>query len=209
MSKIQEVSPFPLPLPASLASYNELFVKSPDEAIKRLEAQFKKRVSDPVCSVLLAWFYYQTKQTEKAMEYAVKAKVFAPGSPSMSFAPYYLEHPSGFDAWTPDHTYSTELPGFFVDRVLSLDELIERLSSAESSKIMITEHSDVPVDAETEQGDTPIAPYATETLANIYEKQGETELASAIYEILLSKGGDKADHYRAKLNQLRSPKTSD
>jgi hypothetical protein len=209
MSRNQDVRPFPLPLPASLASYNELFVKSPEEAIKRLEAQFKKRVSDPVCSVVLSWFYYQTDQPKRAMEYAVKAKFFAPGSPSMSFAPYFLEHPTGFEAWTPEHTYSTELPGFFVDRALSLDELIERLSSAESSKIMITEHSDVSVDTEIEQGEGPIAPYATETLANIYEKQGETELALAIYEILLTKGGDKADHYQSKIDQLRSTKSSD
>jgi len=209
MSKLEVVNAFPLPLPASLASYNELFVKSPDEAIKRLEAQFKKRVSDPICAVLLAWFYYQTEQTDKALDYAVKAKVFAPGSPGMNFAPYFLEHPSGFDAWIPDTPYTTELPGFYVDRALSLDELIERLSSAEASKIMITEHGNSDTEVDLGEDNPPITPFATETLAGIYEKQGEIDLAIVVYEQLLSNGGDKTEHYQGKIEQLRSSKSND
>jgi tetratricopeptide (TPR) repeat protein len=210
MSNAEDLKTFPLPLPASLSSYNELFAKSPNDAIKRLEAQFKKRLGDPICAVLLAWFYYQTSQRQKAMEYAVKAKVFAPGSPSMGFAPYFLEHPSGFEAWTPETAYSIELPGFFVDRALSLDELIERLSSADSSKIVLTEHSSVETDMSF--NDHPSAGgsiLATETLAGIYEKQGETQLAISVYRQLLDQGGEKSDYYRSKIEALQSKASTD
>lgn len=204
MSKVEELKTFPLPLPASLSSYNELFVKSPAEAIKRLEAQFKKRLSDPICAILLAWFYYQTGDREKALDYAVKAKVFAPGSPSLSFAPYFLEHPSGFEAWTPETAYSIELPGFFVDRALSLDELIERLSAADSSKITLTDHASRDSEVNFDDHTPSTESLATYTLADIYEKQGEIDRAISVYEQLFNQGGEKSEFYRTKIEVLRS-----
>jgi tetratricopeptide (TPR) repeat protein len=193
-------------LPPSLESYNELFTREPSEAIKRLENQFRKREYDPVCAILLAWFYKGVGDSATASDYAVKAKLFAPGSPSLAFSPYHLDHPEHFDANLPLDAYSGELPGFFVDRTLSLDELIERLSSGDSGKITLQEtrvtqsmDADSPVE---ERSDNHV--FATETLAKIYESQGELEKAAQVYELLLERSPDKAGEYSLKVEALRS-----
>jgi tetratricopeptide (TPR) repeat protein len=208
MEKNQELQPFPLPLPPSLASYNDLFMREPQEAIKRLENQFRKREFDPVCSILLAWFYHEVGNRKIATEYAIKAKLYSPGSPLLMFSSYYLDHPEKFEAFVPVDVYEGEKPGFFVDRTLSLDELIERLSSGDNSKIVLNDGS-TPASGQSEPMVTegPVTEvFATETLATIYESHGELEKAAQVYDQLIASKPEKADYFRLKIESLRSAK---
>ncbi len=206
MDNRQGHRPFPLPLPPSLQSYSELFQREPHEAIKRLENQLRKREYDPVCTILLAWFHKEIGDASTASYYAIKAKLFAPGSPLLSFSSYYLDHSDQFDAIVPVDAYEGELPGFFVERTLSLDELIERLSSGDNSKISLQDGpTELKPDAETVLDDTVYDQMlATETLAKIYENQGAHEKAAQVYEALLANSPGKADEYLDKIASLRS-----
>ena len=209
MDNNQDLRPFPLQLPPSLESYNELFMREPHEAIKRLENQFRKREFDPVCAALLAWFYYVVGDRKTAQDYALKAKLCSPGSPFLMYSPYYLEHTQKFEASIPQDVYEGELPGFFVERTLSLDELIDKLSSGDNSKIVMSDglaqvntHT-LPslTDNHTEEL------FATETLANIYESQGELKKAVQVYEMLSISKPEKADEFSRKIESLKSLKT--
>ena len=197
--------PFPLPLPASLLSYNELFPREPAETVRRLEQQFKKREFDPVCALLLAWFHHETGDVAKASLYAVKAKLMAPGSPFFRFTPYYLDHPEQFEARVPEAPFEGELPGFFVDRMLSLDELIERLSGGDVNRISLQEGRSGALSeteglvTEPEAGHV----FATETLAAIYESQGEREKAAQVYALLRERLPERADVFTQKIESLR------
>lgn len=206
MDNNRDLRPFPLQLPPSLESYNELFVREPHEAIKRLENQFRKREFDPICALLLAWFYYATEDRKTAQDYALKATLFSPGSPFLMYSSYYLEHPHNVEASIPQDVYAGELPGFFVDRNLSLDELIDKLSSGDNSKIMMPDglaqvntHT-LPslTDNQTEEL------FATETLANIYESQGELKKAVQVYEMLIINKPEKAAAFSLKIELLKS-----
>jgi len=206
MDKNQELRPFPLPLPPSLESYNELFMREPYESIKRLENQFRKREFDPVCSILLAWFYHVVGSGDIARDYAIKAKLYSPGSPFLMFGPYYLEHPENFEAIVPQDVYEGEKPGFYVDRTLSLDELIERLSSGDNSKIVLNDGA-AAAQQQTESTSTDQSKeevFVSETLATIYESQGELSKAAEVYELLIVSKPDKADYYNLKIESLRS-----
>ncbi len=206
MDKRQGPRPFPLPLPPSLQSYSDLFQREPAEAIKRLENQLRKREYDPVCAILLAWFHKESGDDATAHFYATKAKLFAPGSPFMSFSSYYLDQRDQFEAYVPLDAYDGELPGFFVDRTLSLDELIERLSNGENSKISLQESPPDHIPDSEVHHENPLDDQllATETLAKIYETQGAFEKAAQVYEALLTKNEDKADEYLEKIASLRS-----
>lgn len=205
MDHKQALKPFPLTLPPSLVSYNELFVREPAEAIKRLENQFRKREYDPVCALLLAWFYRETGDVDTSDAYSLKARFFSPGSPFMAYSPFYLDHPEQFEAEVPQDAYENELPGFYVDRTLSLDELIERLSSGDASKISLQE-SDGSVPVENRDGSENAGEdlFATETLAKIYESQGKLEAAAKVYEQLMVSKPAKSDEYRDKVESLRT-----
>lgn len=194
---------FPLTLPASLISYNEMFQQDASEAIKRLEAQAKKRGNDPLCYLLLAWFYLHTGNREKAYDQSRKARCFAPGSPFLEYVVYMLEHPDGFDVNVPDHPFEGELPGFFMDRALSLDELIERLSDSDSTRFTMSEsRTTTSIDFDAQDADDSF--FATETLAKIYESQGEKSKAIAVYERLLETDPDKSDLFTQHIERLKS-----
>jgi len=195
---------FPLTLPTSLVSYNELYQQDSEEAIKRLEAQAKKRGNDPLCYMLLAWFYLHTGNREMAYDQARKARCFAPGSPFLEYVVYMLEHPDGFDVKVPEHPFEGELPGFFMDRALSLDELIERLSDSDSTRFSMSESRSPSTTVEFDAQDADDRFFATETLAKIYESQGETGKAIAVYERLLETDPDKSDHFAQHIERLRS-----
>ncbi|MDZ7693336.1 MAG: hypothetical protein U5K69_19840 [Balneolaceae bacterium] len=66
----------------------------------KLKNHLKKRGPDAVGYFLLAWFYHVEGNKDKAIRAALKAKVFAPGSPLMDKLHYYLSHPDAFEAWT-------------------------------------------------------------------------------------------------------------
>lgn len=197
--------PFPLALPPSLVSYNELFVREPAEAIKRLENQFRKREYDPICALMLAWFYRETGDMSAAESYSQKARLFSPGSPFLAYSPYYLDHPDLFDADVPKDAYENELSAFYVDRTLSLDELIERLSSSDAGKISLQDADNgTPSEWNDGSGGAGEDYFATETLAKIYESQGKLEEAAKVYEQLMSTKPAKTDEYREKIEALRA-----
>jgi tetratricopeptide (TPR) repeat protein len=208
MEKNLELRPFPIPLPPSLESYNELFLRDPNEAIKRLENQFRKREFDPVVALLLAWFYHVTGEHKASVDYALKAKLYSPGSPFLMFSPYYLDHPEKFEAKVPQDVHEGEQPGFFVERTLSLDELIDKLSSGDNSKIVLqdgatqTSGSSEAISTDVENGEI----FATETLAKIYESQGELTKATQVYELLIASKPEKAEEYGLRIKHLKSSK---
>lgn len=205
MKPKQAPKPFPLTLPPSLVSYNELFVREPAEALKRLENQFRKREYDPVCALLLAWFHREMGDLESSGAYSQKARLFSPGSPFLAHSPYYLDHPEQFETVVPTDAYEIELPGFYVDRTLSLDELIERLSSADAGKITLHD-TDGSASGEWNDGSSESDgnEFATETLAKIYESQGKLEEAAKVYEQLMANTPSKTDEYLVKIEALRA-----
>ena len=80
MNRSHLPAPFPLPLPESLKSYDDLFQRDPEEAVRRLETQARKRGPDAVCALLLAWFHLHLGNRTEALEQAARARSFAPGS---------------------------------------------------------------------------------------------------------------------------------
>src|SRR5699024_7434783 len=126
----------PFDIPQSLASYAEHFEEHPQKATERLEKQLAKRGPDAVGYLLLAWFFFRQDKRERAIELAIKARIFAPGSPFLQKFHYYLSHPDLFDAWTPDARAASATES--IDRngpILDLDSLIEKLSKTKAQKI--------------------------------------------------------------------------
>lgn len=199
----------PFEIPKSLASYAEHFDKEPIEATKRLKKQLKKRGPDAVGHFLLAWFYHLEDKNEKAIDEALKARVFAPGSPFFENLHYYLSHPNTFQAWTPDAYTSSKnnrTPTHEPGPVLNLDALIERLSSMESKKIRPKEEN---LSVSKEASDLPnddVNDIVSETLASIHEKQGKYSAAINTYEQLKKIREDKTDYYNEEIARLKAVK---
>lgn len=201
------MSELPFVLPKSLVSYAEHFEQEPERATARLKAQLKKRGPDAVGHFLLAWFYHLNDENDKAVEEALKAKIYAPGSPFFKNLHYYLVHPKLFEAWTPDTASSGYSKSSGSDRalgpVLNLDALIERLAEAESERITppIDKSDDVTITIAEEQEDSD--DIVTETLANIHETQGKTEAAIRTYKRLSKLNKEKKDFYEEKILRLQ------
>lgn len=132
----------PFDLPKSLVSYAEHFEEAPLKAISRLEHQLGKRGPDAVGYFLLAWFYHLRNRNEEAVEQALKAKIYAPGSPFLDKLHYYLVHPNTFDAWTPETSRTgykkSSDDSFEPGPVLNLDALIEKLAEVEANRITLS-----------------------------------------------------------------------
>lgn len=197
----------PFDLPKSLISYAEHFEQSPQKATSRLKGQLKKRGPDAVGHFLLAWFYHLNGQNEEAVEQAIKAKIYAPGSPFFEKLHYYLVHPNLFEAWTPQAgaSYSSRSPDktHLQGPVLNLDTLIERLAEVESERISISlEATEEDLDSTTVSSDDT-DDIASDTLANIHEAQGKTEAAIRTYKRLKRLNKDKSDFYDEKISELK------
>lgn len=91
----------PFEIPQSLRGYLTQFENDPDRGIANLEAFLKKRGMDAVGYFLLSWLYFNNGQKEDAVQCALKAKCFAPGSPFFQHLHYFLVHPDHFEAWKP------------------------------------------------------------------------------------------------------------
>jgi len=91
----------PFEIPQSLRGYLTQFENDPDRGIANLEAFLKKRGMDAVGYFLLSWLYLNNGQKEDAVQCALKAKCFAPGSPFFQHLHYFLVHPDHFEAWKP------------------------------------------------------------------------------------------------------------
>lgn len=196
---------FPFNIPESLATYVEQFDDDPLKATTKLKNHLNKRGPDAAGYFLLAWFYHLKGIKDEAIKYALKAKVYAPGSPLMEKLHYYLSHPDTFEAWSP-RTVSVRSPAKYPpggpEPLLDLDNLIERLSEVESNRIklsgsesdlLLVDHDDIAED---------IDDIASETLANIHETQGKTEAAIRTYKRLKKLNKQKSDFYREKISRL-------
>lgn len=198
-------STFPFTLPKSLESHLELFEKDKVKAIHSLERHLKRRAYDAVGHLLLAWFYLSNGDRQTALELAIKAKTFAPGSPFFENLPYYFSHPSGFDAWLPDTAndyHSVMRPTPRKNRLhVDLDGLISKLSAIESSKIEVND--DVPI-SPAKSVQNYVDEIATETLARIYEGQNELEKAIQVYEKIKLRQPERKVFCDDHINRLKA-----
>lgn len=200
---MQKTITFPFKLPKSLESHLELFEIDKPKAILSLERHLKRRAYDAVGHFLLAWFYLKNGDNSTAIELAIKAKTFAPGSPFFENLPYFFSHPSEFEAWLPDltndyhfvrrpHTNTTNLK-------VDLDGLINKLSSLDLSNT--TDNDKYHTLSEKQQDDFDLE-IATETLARIYENQKEIEKAIHIYEKIKLQKPDKSSYCDEQISRL-------
>lgn len=197
----------PFDIPKSLASYAEHFEDDPVQAIKRLRKQLKKRGPDAVGHFLLAWFYHLKGMDDQAVEEALKARIFAPGSPFFQKLHYYLSHPKAFEAWTPDTTLPASRkipePSAAPGPVLNLDSLIQKLSAVESHRIQPNRDQEKEVASQNEISADNVDDIVSETLAEIHEKQGKTNAAIRTYERLKKLNKHKQEHYNNQIVRLR------
>lgn len=203
----------PFKIPQSLASYAEHFDKEPLKATKRLKKQLKKRGPDAVGHFLLAWFYHLEGMDEQAVDEALKAYIFAPGSPFFEKLHYYLSHPNTFEAWTPDSTTASPSKSqLSIDKhgpVLNLDSLIQKLSSVESQRIHPKKDKDSFTNPKMVSSSDDVDDIVSETLANIHERQGKIEAAIRTYERLKNLRRDKSDQYDEEIARLKAVQKND
>lgn len=200
----------PFDIPKSLASYAEHFEEEPLKATTRLKKQLKKRGPDAVGHFLLAWFYHLKGMNDQAVDEALKARIFAPGSPFFEKLHYYLSHPQSFEAWTPStaakksekpKSSSHDRPG----PVLDLDTLIQKLSDVESERIRpsaIENTKEEPVKKRADDVDDIVS----ETLASIHEAQGKIQAAIKTYRRLKELNKDKREYYNEQILRLEKIK---
>ncbi|WP_440998752.1 hypothetical protein [Fodinibius sp. SL11] len=203
----------PFKIPKSLASYAEHFDKEPIEATKRLKKQLKKRGPDAVGHFLLAWFYHLEGMDDQAVDEALKARIFAPGSPFFEKLHYYLSHPNTFEAWTPEtDTASTQKSTHSIDEpgpVLNLDSLIQKLSSVESKRIRPEETKQSEDKTKKNISADDVDDIVSETLAQIHERQGKLGAAIRTYERLKQLKPDKRAEYQKEINRLKTLQDQD
>lgn len=201
----------PFDIPPSLSSYVEQFDEQPEKVTQKLKSHLKKRGLDSVGHFLLAWFYHLRGMREKAINHAMKAKTFAPGSPLMEHLHYFLVHPQSFEAWLPGglqrrhpnkkHRLDQPSPA------LDLDELIAKLSAIESKRIKPPENLDAVSDADLSEPASEVENIASETLAKIYEQQGKTKKAVSTYKRLKEIYPDKSDYFQEQIVRLSGKTT--
>jgi tetratricopeptide (TPR) repeat protein len=203
----------PFEIPESLASYAEHFEDDPLQATKRLKKQLKKRGPDAVGHFLLAWFYHLKGMDEQAVDEALKARIFAPGSPFFQKLHYYLSHPKAFEAWTPDISISTSKksskPSNVPGPVLNLDNLIQKLTAVESKRIQPKDLQETQQKNNDKQTADNVDDIVSETLAKIHEKQGKTDAAIRTYEQLKKLYRQRRDHYNDQITRLQKLKEED
>lgn len=206
----------PFEIPKSLSSYAEHFDDDPIKTINRLKKQLQKRGPDAVGHFLLAWLYHLKGMDDQAVEEALKARIFAPGSPFFQKLHYYLTHPKAFEAWTPETTISdrpkSSQPVSEPGPVLNLDALIQKLSTVDSERTYSKEIKDQKEKADKPKQETTtdsVDDIASETLAKIHEKQGKLDDAIRIYKRLKELKQDKGEHYSDQIKRLRKLKEED
>jgi tetratricopeptide (TPR) repeat protein len=200
---------FPFTLPKSLESYLETFSTEPVKTIERLELHLKKRGYDAVGYFLLSWLYISRDDKSKAIENALIAKTYAPGSPFLEYLHYFFVHPHVFEASVPQHvhrdsrkrTKSISGAAFLLD----LESLISRLSHVESQKITVhQEKLEANEDVDLSARSIDIDEIATETLAKIHLLQGNYKEAIQIYTALMVKDPDKKSYFEKQVSELKT-----
>ncbi len=191
-------------IPKSLQSYVEQFEESPDTAIERLESHIQKRNSGAVGYFILSWLYHRNNQQKKAVKAALHAKVHAPGSKLMERLHYVMVHPQHFNAWEPEPESEPFKRSKHNDRghpIQDLDSLIAKLSSVERKKIK-------PDLSDEEQPDlseasNQVEDIVSETLAVIYEKQGDFKSAINTFKKLRKTNHSRREHYDEQIFRLQ------
>jgi tetratricopeptide (TPR) repeat protein len=193
----------PVALPPSLASHVELYDTDPDKALGRLHQHMRRRGNDPVGYMLLAFMYKQAGDQKNALESALKARIFAPGSLFMQKLPYFLTHPDRFEAWITEKRKSTAVRVPDQNEFLKdIDNLIDTLSDASPKNIRLRddhEQAEDYVEATNRMADK----IATETLASIYEMQGKTEKAVETYKLIAMRDPSRSKYCDEQITRLQ------
>lgn len=201
------MSELPFDIPPSLYSYLEQYESAPDKTTRRLEKQLQKRGADAVGYFLLAWFYYKQEKQAKAVNAALKAKIFAPGSPLFEKLHYFFSHPHLFKAWcTREARYDHASGGYGISKsgpVLDLDKLIEKLSEVESTRVWYEQDGPGNHGSSMAEESDDVEDIVSETLAKIHEQQGKYQAAIEAYKRLKVTKKDKQSFYDERIAQLQ------
>jgi tetratricopeptide (TPR) repeat protein len=197
----------PFTIPASLVSYVIQYETSPDKAIHRLEGQLKKRGVDPVGYFILGWFYHRKDQKKKAIQCALIAKNYAPGSPFFKKLHYYFSHPDVFEAWHP-FTYRSILKNttssfLNYESIEELEILIEKLSALDKINRQNNDKKGSESDNILPSSTGHVDNIVSETLADIHEKQGKAEAAVTVYKKLIKANHKKRDEYQQQIERIK------
>ncbi|NBC28299.1 MAG: hypothetical protein GVY08_15670 [Bacteroidetes bacterium] len=192
-------------VPESYKIYVDQFEDDPQGTLHKLKAHVKRRNSGAVGYYLLALLSQKAGQNERAVEFAVTAKLLAPGSRFFSRLPYYMEHPDQFNAWLPESYTAAEPPKSSRKTnsnhpIEDLDMLISRLSGAETKRIRISENT--PNDEDLSKKSEDVNDIVTETLAIIHEKQGNYDAAKNVYKQLRLANKSKRRYYERQILRL-------
>lgn len=207
----------PFTIPESLASYLVQFESAPEKTIRRLKKQLKKRGPDAVAYFLLGWFYHRQGANEKAIDCALKAKTFAPGSPFLDKVHYYFTHPQLFGAW---QTTSARNPRLFnqalptdADPITNLNTLIEKLSAVESKRQIRQKEQDTSSTQSKNRAENfdnaDVDDIVSETLAKIHEQQGKIQEAITTYQKLRNRRSEKKSYYSEQIDRLKKIKNDE
>lgn len=197
----------PEQIPDSFKIYFDQFDENPDAVIEKLEQHVVKRNIGAIGYFFLAWFYQKNGQIEKAVQNAWTAKIHAPGSLLMDKLHYYLSHPNEFEAWKPERTkaifkktyHSEDKPHM----ISNLDSLISKLSSVEAQRIRLKEETSEKDATDLGEKSAQTDDIVTETLALIYEKQGNYSAAINAYKKLRSTNVDRQEYYNEEIFRLK------
>lgn len=193
----------PVALPPSLASHVDMYDTDPEKAIGRLHQHMRRRGNDPVGYMLLAFMYKQTGDQKNALESALKARIFAPGSMFMQKLPYFLTHPDRFEAWISEKrkTAAVKFPDQN-DFLKDIDTLIDTLSDASPRNIRLRDDHE-PAEDHVEATNRMANKVATETLASIYEMQGKTEKAVETYRLIAMRDPSRSGYCEQQITRLQ------
>lgn len=200
----------PFQIPKSLASYVEQYEKNPVKTIERFKKQLKRRGPDAVGFFILAWFYYQQGEKEKALQCAIKAKTLAPGSPFLENVHYFFSHPKLFDAWrSTSSNVANSYNEISSSSSTGLNSLIEKLSSAQNQKINMNTNTGSKSRKNQQPYDNKeVDSIVSETLAKVHEAQGNNTAAIRMYKILRDTKTDNSGFYDTKIKELEKLQAS-
>ena len=201
----------PFNIPPSLNSYLEQYDSAPRKTTARLKKLLHKRGADPIGYFLLGWFYHKQELNKEAVECALKAKSYAPGSPFFEKLHYFFSHPQLFDAWhNTAESFNSAKSGYNVftktGLLLDLDTLIEKLSQVESTRIQFDPNASSDVEDSFSKSLDDAEEIVSETLANIHEQQGKINAAIKAYKRLKVNNKEKEDWYEEQIKRLKKIK---
>ncbi|WP_340106323.1 hypothetical protein [Rhodohalobacter sp. 8-1] len=206
------------PVPESYQIYLDQFDSDPAGTLTKLETHVSKRSSGAVGYYILAVLSRKAGRSKDAIKYALSAKIMAPGSEFFRRLPYYMQHPDYFDAWVPEtappsNGKSKQKPRS-THPIRDLDQLISKLSKAETKRIQIPNSGTDPDQSveDLSQRSADVDDIVTETLALIHEKQGNYQAAIHVFKQLRQSNSSKRAHYDKqilRLQELMANDTSD